>query len=280
MSKKTVREQVLALLQQRGLNATDVACYVDLAQSTVWNYLAGTRGESQQIKAEMQLFLMRVGRGEILSEGSQPEHNVVSIANGSKRSPRNPKRRRHYETEMVQQVASAIDFCVGHSSIGLITADFGAGKTHAAQLWRRQHLDINSLLFEFEETTASSKFDFIGCIADQLGMDGRVTYATAHRQFHAVVNRLREEPLLLVLDQCEGVRVRVLQLIRQLWDRTHEFGTAVVLLSAPQLSQRLERRRSGDLGALRSRIGVHVALRGLPQRGYGRDPQVGRHHAD
>jgi DNA transposition AAA+ family ATPase len=77
------------------------------------------------------------------------------------------------------------------------------------------------------------------------------------------VEHLREHPCLLILDQCELCRPRVLQVLRQLWDRTRDAGCGVVLLAAPVLLARLKGSRMQDLGALESRIGIVAPLSGL-----------------
>ena len=64
--------------------------------------------------------------------------------------------------------------------------------------------------------------------------------------------KLRESPALLVFDQCEVARARILQVVRQIHDRTAEAGVGVVLLAAPILLARLS--KISDYGALASRI--------------------------
>ncbi len=261
MSKSTLREQVAALLKARDLNATDVGCYVSLSQTTVCNFLSGRSDATPRITSEMSRFLARVEGGEILGPGAG---NIVSIEAGAKRSRRRAgQKRTFYETEMVKRTASAIDYAADHSAIVLVSADFGAGKTEATKLWRRGNRDTDSVLFEFDTFTSSHIYEFLTSLAAQLGMDADAYYHNSGKVFRMVVERLREQPTVLIFDQCEMVRIRILQLIRQLWDQTKEDGVAVVLLAAPQLYHRLERGRGGDLGALRSRIGAHVNLRGL-----------------
>lgn len=74
---------------------------------------------------------------------------------------------------------------------------------------------------------------------------------------------LRKSPCLLIFDQCERVSLRILDLIRQIWDRTHDAGVGVVLLSAPILLTRMNQSRIADLGAIRSRVGLWAPLAGL-----------------
>jgi hypothetical protein len=78
-----------------------------------------------------------------------------------------------------------------------------------------------------------------------------------------VCQALRERPCLLIFDQCEVVRVRIFQVIRQLHDRTHQAGVGVVLLAAPVLMSRMLGSRMADLGALTSRVGIWAPLGGL-----------------
>jgi hypothetical protein len=68
---------------------------------------------------------------------------------------------------------------------------------------------------------------------------------------------------MLVFDQCETVRPRVMQVIRQVWDRTRHAGVGIALLAAPVLMERLVGSRMRDLEALRSRVGVWAQLQGL-----------------
>ena len=261
MSKKNLRKQVQDVARQLGLNAHDVALHTDMAWSTVGRYLAGDYSETKRIREQMERFLARVRRGEV--RGKQQE-SVVPITAG-RRVTRRPaqRKRRTYETEVMRQVWSIIDLSVENASLSMITADNGTGKTQAAKAWRARNRNIESICFEFDDFTASSKFEFLSALASQLGLDDRITQYTATRAFRAIVNKLREDPVVLIFDQCEMVRVRVLQIIRQIWDRTCEEGVAVVLLATPQLLSRLERGRAGDLGALRSRIGVWVQLHGV-----------------
>jgi len=78
-----------------------------------------------------------------------------------------------------------------------------------------------------------------------------------------VVEALRERPALLILDQAETANARVLQTIRQCWDRCRLDGVGVVLLGSPLLVERMRDGRMKDIGALTSRVGIWAALRGV-----------------
>ena len=227
------------------------------------------------------LFMKRVKEGEVLTAAAA-RNVVVSIAAGEKRSPkrRAGRGRTFYETEMVKRGGSAIDYAVEHSAIVLISAGFGAGKTEATKLWRQSHWEIDSALFEFDTFTSSHIYEFLGALAAQLGMDADAYYHNSGKVFRMVVERLREQPTVLIFDQCEMVRVRILQLVRQIWDQTKEDGVAVVLLAAPQLYHRLERGRGGRPRRAQQpdRRSRHITRRD-PCR-HGGNPQSGGHNLD
>jgi hypothetical protein len=81
--------------------------------------------------------------------------------------------------------------------------------------------------------------------------------------FRDLCEYLRENPCLLIYDQCETLRPRVVQVIRQIWDRTHDAGVGVVMLAAPILLARLMSGKLSDLGALTSRVAIFAPLSGL-----------------
>ena len=81
--------------------------------------------------------------------------------------------------------------------------------------------------------------------------------------FRELCDYLRMNPCLMIFDQCETLRPRVCQVIRQIWDRTHDAGVGVVMLAAPILLARLLGGKMVDLGALTSRVGIWAPLAGL-----------------
>ncbi len=220
MKKRSgLREKVLKTAKALGMSMYDVAQHTDLANSTVCRYLTGDLAETERIAGQMRLFLSRIDRGKI--RGARNADVVpISSAPAKRRRQAETRERRTYETDVMRKVWSTIDLCVENRSIGLITADFGVGKTAAAQAWRATHR-IDSIYIEFNHFTAASKYHLITLLASSLGLgDRRVTHGSAARIFTDIVERLREQPMVLIFDQCEGARVKTLQIIRQLWDQT------------------------------------------------------------
>lgn len=253
-------KQVRNELARLNWNQVDLACVVPFSPKTVQNWISERKPLNAPAREAFEDFLRQAERGDFDHQAGK----VVSIE-AAARPKRKPERRarRSYKTQFVARVHSTIDYAVENAAIALVTADFGAGKTQAAQLWRAANGDTQTIFFEFDEFTASRRYDFLSALASRLGLPDDVHSHNARRVFEEIVKQLRRDPAVLIFDQTEMVRVRVLQVLRQVWDRTRDEGTAVVLLGATPLAGRLQRGRGGDLGALISRIGVWINLAGF-----------------
>jgi DNA transposition AAA+ family ATPase len=165
----------------------------------------------------------------------------------------------------VKRVGQVLNYCADQASIGVITGDYGVGKTQALSYWRsKSGRTISHIYFEFDEFSARGVGDFLSCIAEQIGLDvGPVHNRNGGPAMRAIADYLATNVSLVILDQCEACSVRVLQVIRQIWDRARQGGTGIALLSSPMLVERLKLNKSKDLGALTSRVGIWTALQGV-----------------
>jgi DNA transposition AAA+ family ATPase len=244
------------------LSAIDLAQHTRLADSTVRSFVNGNIPGGREVIREVHRVLKLAQEGEILQPGA--EKAIVLPAERSQRIIRLPRRRHFYETQTVRRVAEILDYCVENCAIGVITAAFGAGKTEAVNAWRRGRGRKNeSLMFEFDIFSSSNKVDLVQQLAKMLDLEPAPGTQSAGKVFRAVCEALQERPCLLIFDQVESVRPRVLQVLRQIWDRTREYGVGMVLLSAPILLARMRDSRMTDLGALTSRVGVWAPLGGV-----------------
>jgi DNA transposition AAA+ family ATPase len=255
-----LRERVVAFLRTRpDLTREDLAAHSELGTSTFKNFVNGLGTNTQRVRDEVARVMRLAEQGEILQLGGG---QALTVAEKQlQRVRRVAKRHQFYLTETVQRIGEVLSYCAEQAAIGVITADYGVGKTEAVAAWRRgDGRKIDALVFEFDEFTAANKVSFVQCLAEALGLDGRCGTTSAARVFRAVVERLREQPCLLIFDQCEMVRPRIAQVIRQVWDRTREAGVGVAMLAAPVLLARL--KSMADLGALSSRVGIWAPLAG------------------
>jgi DNA transposition AAA+ family ATPase len=243
------------------LSSADIAAHADLGTSTVKNYLNGLGANTQRVREEIERVLSLAERGEILGPGSGQAITVAEAQTDRVRPV--AKKHEFYVTETVRRIGQVLDYCSEQSAIGVVTGTYGVGKTEAVSAWRRgSGRRVENLVFEFDEFSCANKISFISALADAAGMQNtRCGMNDGARMFRSLVAHLREHPCLLIFDQCESVRPRVFQVIRQIWDRTRDAGVGVALLAAPVLLSKL--KSMSDLGALESRVGIYAPLAGL-----------------
>jgi len=248
------------------LTITDLTQLTILADSTGRSFYNGSIPGGIEVISELTRVLALAKAGDVLQPGASNGAIVLSDAQNEK-VRRVQKTKNFYATRTVERVAEVLDYCAKYSAIGVITADFGAGKTEAVHAWRRAHgRKVESLVYEFDEFSSSNKVECVHGLARMLGIEITIGSAAGGKVFRDVCQRLREVPCLLIFDQCETVRARIFQIIRQLWDRTNDTGVGVVLLSAPVLLTRMNHSRMTDLGALTSRVGVWAPLSGVSKK--------------
>lgn len=254
-----LRERVQALFMRRpDVNAADLAAHTTLGSSTVKKFVGGLQAETPRVKSELARVLRLEELGEILTPA-----RALTVRERDTVVRRVAKKHEFYVTETVRCVAQVLNYCHERSAIGVITADYGTGKTEAVAAWRRgDGRRVECVALEFDDYTACNKVTFIQSLAESLGIE----YTRRGMQdgawvFRAVCDWLREHPHLLIFDQAELCRPRVCQVIRQIWDRTRDAGVGVALLAAPVLLVRL--KSMPDLGALQSRVGICAPLAGV-----------------
>lgn len=245
------------------LGPADFAQYTTLAESTVRAFLRGDIPGGVDVCDQMRKVLAQARAGDILAPGGAADA-VMLTEDVTKRVRKVAKRGTFYETQTVKRVAEVLDYCAEQWAIGVITADFGVGKTEAVKAWRRATAGkVESVVFEFDEFSSTNKVDFVRVMARQFGLANQVGSQNGGLVFRELCEYLRQNPCLLIFDQCETLRPRVCQVIRQIWDRTHDAGVGVVMLAAPILLARLMAGKMVDLGALTSRVGIWAPLSGL-----------------
>jgi DNA transposition AAA+ family ATPase len=255
-----VRAELNGLLSSRpDLSATHIAQQTTLSPSTVRSFAAGRTPGGRHVTTELGRVLDQARTGEILN----PSPATVKLPDeqSTKRLPKAAAA--FYETQSVRRVAEVLDFCTENCAIGIITGDFGTGKTEAVKAWLRKPGQVENLLFEFHEFSAANKVETVRMLCDACGIATFVANQNAGRAFQSLCEHLRNKPCLLIFDQCEMLRPRVCQVIRQIWDRTNDAGVGVVMLAAPIMLSRMLSSKMPDLAALTSRVGIWAALTGL-----------------
>lgn len=262
-SADAIRSDARAFLAARpDLSSADLAQYTTLSPTTVQSFIAGTCPGGPIVQTEFRRVLDQARSGDILQPGGNPA--AVTITEDPSRRVRKVKRiGAFYSTATVRKVAEVLDYCAENCAIGVITADFGVGKTEAIREWRRRHNRNESAVFEFDEFTAANKVETVRMICEAFGIECRVANQNAGTAFRSLCAYLRENPCLLIFDQCEMLRPRVCQVLRQVWDRTADAGVGMVMLAAPIMLARMLAGKMADMGALTSRVGIWAPLSGI-----------------
>jgi len=249
--------------QRPDLSADSIAQYTTLAPTTIRHFSAGTMNGGNAVLEQIRTVLDQARAGDILTPGG-PNNTVTLTEDASKRVRKVRQRGTFYETQTVTRIGETLDYCNEHASLGVITGDFGLGKSAAVAEWRRKAAGkTDCVVFLFNEFTSANKVEFISLLALMFGLTPAGGSANAGRVFREVCSHLRKNPCLLILDQCEMVRPRVLQVVRQVWDETSEAGVGVVILAQQILLARMLGGKMIDLGALTSRVSIWAALTGL-----------------
>ena len=169
-----------------------------------------------------------------------------------------------YKIETVSRVGQVLNYCADQGLIGVVSGNYGIGKSDAVQHWRNTSgRTIPHIFIEFDEFCSRNVIDFINQIAEQLDLPTFPGHSTGGKTFRAVCEALSDQPMLPIFDQCESVQARIFQVIRQIWDRTRRDGVGIVLLGSPLLVERMRDGRMRDVGALTSRVGIWAALNGV-----------------
>lgn len=258
-----LRERIKRFLAARpDVSVVDLVHMTTLSDQAGRNFMNGHLPGGREVVSELTRVMELAEAGDLLPPGGR-RGGVVISEEAPEQVKRVAKRRNFYMTETVRKIAEVLDYCVETCCIGVVTADFGVGKTEGVKAWRRERRNVETLVFEFDEFSSSNKVDFVQQLATALGLEPPPGQQQGGKVFRAVCQKLRESPCLVILDQCETVRARMMQVVRQIWDQTHEYGVGVVLLAAPILLSRMRVSRIADLGALTSRVGVWAPLSGV-----------------
>lgn len=262
---EATRERLNTLLIRRpDLSFTAIAAHTTLNSQTVSRIASGERLATDYTAGQIMTVLDHIEAGQILRLGGDAGAVQITESVEPGCRARVQRQRDFYVIDTVRRVKQVLDFCVEHAAIGIITADYGVGKTESVAHWRKNTgRKVEHAVFEFDEFSARSVSDFVECLADHLGVSYRRGAVNSGRTMRAICAALEGEPLLLIFDQCESAAPRILQVIRQIWDAGRRSGVGVVLLASPLLFTKLHDGRMKDIGALASRVGIWATLRGV-----------------
>jgi DNA transposition AAA+ family ATPase len=255
------RQEVRDWMKSRpDITAAHIAQHTTLSDSTVRAWIAGGFPGGHQVVDGILSAVRKAKAGDILGPGGREA--VVLTDGDNSRVGKLANRGRFYATQTARRIFEVLEYCAENNTIGVATAAYGAGKTEAVREWQRRTAGkVVSNYFEFDEFASTNKVDLVRCMGRMYGIDTNVGSQNGGPVFRELCNRIRQNPGLLIFDQCETLRPRVCQVLRQIHDRTADAGVGMVMLAAPSLLERLV--KMVDLGALASRVGIFAPLTGI-----------------
>ena len=167
-----LRADLKAFLATRpDLGNPDLAAHTTLADHTVRSFVNGNIPGGNEVVSQLRHVLDLAQAGAILQPGVRNGATVLSDAT-PERVRRVRKAANFYQTQTVRRVAEVMDFCAEQSAIGVITADFGAGKSEAVAAWRKANAGkTDSLVLEFDQIRSRNIIDFICLLGAFFGVD-------------------------------------------------------------------------------------------------------------
>lgn len=258
-----IRHRVLELLADRSdITPAILGAYTNLSQSTVSKFLSSGVEFGRRVELEFERVIRQIENGDILL----PSSDSIELTEEPS-YPRPIRRSRDfYRIKSVQRIEQMLTHCAEHGVIGVTTGEYGVGKTEAIRRWlANQGSGRNAMVFEFDEFSAHAVVDFVNQLAGRFDLRVDRSPRGAGDTMRAICEAINQQdkPLLLIFDQCETCSPRVLQVIRQIWDKTCHFGTGVAMFASPLLLTRLHESRMKDVGALSSRVAVWVQIHGV-----------------
>lgn len=162
-----------------------------------------------------------------------------------------------------QMAERALDRIAAERIIGLVIAAPGCSKTFSIRHWSRQqqrkpHAERQRHLI-LEATLRTSARPLLAGIAEGLAVEGGAERRETYHLAEAIARHLARDPVLIVVDEADGLTVAAFEKLRGVWDLVaqergedgdHAFPLA--LFGTERLRRLLERE---DLDRLRSRVG-------------------------
>src|SRR5512138_2521029 len=128
----------------------DLIPFTTFSDCTIRSFAGGRIRGGSEVVRQIRHVVSQVRAGEILAPGNGA--SVVLSEDSTAPVRRVRKLRKFYETQTARRIAEVLGYCSENAAIGVITADFGVGKTEAVREWRRTRgRDVESLVIEFDE---------------------------------------------------------------------------------------------------------------------------------
>ncbi len=230
----TIKEQLVELMERKGLTQSQVARAVGKSPAVINQYLQGKY--TGDVDGVNQIVADFIGRMREKDRLKRIEASFVS-------------------TSTSRKVLEIIRLAHVDAEINVIYGEAGLGKTMALKAYAAAH--STALLIEADPSYTARVLLEEMCSRLNLSTRGNM-----HELFELCVNKLRDSGYLLMIDEGELLPHRALEVLRRLHDKS---GIGIVLAGMPRLIVNLTGKR-GEFVQLYSRVGFALNIGNtLPQ---------------
>ena len=224
----TLIEQLILLMNEKGLSQSDVAKAIGMSPATVSNYLNGTyKGDVNKVNDKIAAYL-------------RLEENRRQEAEG---------KTEYVRTQSGRRIADILRLAHATGNPVVIIGQAGLGKTSALYDYHAQNPD--TLLVESDPTYNAKVL--LAKLAKSCGVP---TDGSLNLLMERLTERLKDSGRLIMIDEAENLPLKALECVRRLHDKT---DVGLALVGMPRLLTNL-RGRYGELKQLSSRVNFKLDL--------------------
>lgn len=247
------RAWVRALTEEQGVPKQRLAEHLGVSRSAVSLFVAGKQPSPSLAVRALEL------KRRVEAEKAATEEAAAATDNAPRpQAEPEPFRLGFILTQDAERVLTVCRICAQQQRIGLITGHAGAGKTTALREYLREDPRAVMITADVLMTAKSLVEDLAGA----LGVD---QYGPVRMVMQRVLERLAEEPRLVIVDEADLLithTTRKMEILRALHDQA---GAGVVLCGLKRLQQLLVKGPTmrENLAQLYSRVWYRAELKGL-----------------
>lgn len=240
MDNKILKDEELILalkeiIETKKANITTIAKGVNMSPATISEYLQGRyKGRVDKLEEALNKYLNTFKKTD----------NALL------------KKLDFAETSIATRVFNAAQMCQVQGKMGIVTGMPGIGKTTAIKEYEKRMGSV-ILVDPFEMSNART---ILKQIADVLKIQCH-NNMSVNDIAEVVVNRLKRNKFLIIIDEAENVKIEVFKIIRKIHDRT-EGALGVLFIGTEELFYLVQKVRNG-FPYISSRIGYLEQLNNL-----------------
>ncbi|AEG60042.1 AAA family ATPase [Desulforamulus ruminis] len=238
-----------SLVKDEGTKVTDVAKALGKSHSTISLYINGKYPSNDKFEELVEGYLKSLGKWvEDQEEENVPESGyIVDISELGT-----------IITDDYQRVRGVCRKSQERKEFGIVVGDPGAGKTRALEDYAKENQGV--VMITCDET--SSIKSVLTEITEGLHLEARGASATL---LNKIVKELKRRPRLLIVDEADKVKLKVLETLRGIYDKAKNIG--VVLCGNQPLAEKiiLLAEDRPELARLRDRLGYYITTNGLTE---------------